>query len=542
MSQNKNQIKYAGPVTLIVLDGFGLSSNPVGNAIEAAVTPVLDKAMMSFPMQRLKASGQAVGLPTDSDIGNSEVGHNAIGAGRVYAQGARLVNESLESGAVFKGKVWKDLVQNAKRGHTLHLIGLLSDGGVHSNISHLFTMLDEARKEGVPRVRVHILLDGRDVEPTSALNYVDALESKLAKLGGDYKIASGGGRMQITMDRYGADWGMVERGWHTHVLGEGLKFNSARQAIEALRADMPDMIDQDIPPFVIAKNGRPVGQIVDDDSVILFNFRGDRAQEMAEALEGGEDFNKFDRGGLRIKFASMLEYDSEKHIPRSFLVSPPAFKHTLGEFLAGKGIKQLALSETQKIGHVTYFFNGNRAAKFNNDLEEYVEVPSERMSYDKAPAMKADEIADKLIGFAQSGGFQFIRVNFPNPDMVGHTGNFEATVKAVEAVDAALGKVLPTLNIAGGMALIIGDHGNAEEMYELNDDGSAKLKNGQPVPKTAHTTNRVPCIFYDNTDNKYLYSVKDGDEFGLTNLASTIAVLLGEQPPVEWDKPIIKLN
>ncbi|MDR0397870.1 MAG: 2,3-bisphosphoglycerate-independent phosphoglycerate mutase [Candidatus Nomurabacteria bacterium] len=545
MGQSKSQIHYNGPVTLIVLDGFGLSGNPVGNAIEAAVTPVLDKAMMSYPMQKLKASGRAVGLPTDDDIGNSEVGHNAMGAGRVYAQGARLVNESLESGEIFKGKVWKSLVQNAKHDHTLHFIGLLSDGNVHSHTAQLFKLLDEAREEGVPRVRVHILLDGRDVSPQSALEYVDKLEAKLAELGGDYKVASGGGRMQITMDRYDADWAMVERGWRTHVLGEGMKFDSARQAIEAFRADMPDMVDQDIPPFVITKHGKPVGRIVNGDSVVLFNFRGDRAIEIAEALEGGEDFNKFDRGGLKIKFASMLEYDSEKHIPSTFLVSPVEFKNTLGEFLAKNGINQLALSETQKIGHVTYFFNGNRAAKFNPNLEQYIEVPSipaERVPFDAQPAMKSDEIADKFLEVINTNDFQFVRMNFPNPDMVGHTGNFDATVKAIEAVDQALGKILPELNIRGGMALIVGDHGNAEEMYELNDDGSAKLNGGVPVPKTAHTTNRVPCIFYDNTDNKYRYDVKEGENFGLTNIASTVALLLGLEPMKDWDESIIKLN
>ncbi|MDR1032738.1 MAG: 2,3-bisphosphoglycerate-independent phosphoglycerate mutase [Candidatus Nomurabacteria bacterium] len=545
MAKNEKKIHYDGPVTLIVLDGFGLSSNSVGNAIEAANTPVLDKAMMSYPMQRLKASGRAVGLPADDEVGNSEVGHNAMGAGRVYAQDARLVNESLKSGEVFKGKVWKDLIKNAKHDHTLHFIGLLSDGDVHSNIEHLFRMLDKAREEGVPRVRVHTLLDGRDVAPQSALDYVDKLEAKLAELGGDYKIASGGGRMQITMDRYGADWTMVERGWRTHVLGDGMKFSSAREAIKAFRADMPDMVDQDIPPFVIAKNGKPVGRIVSGDSVILFDFRGDRAIEMAQALEGGESFTKLDRGGLNIKFASMLEYDSEKHIPKTFLVSPVEFKNTLGEYLAKNGINQLALSETQKIGHVTYFFNGNRAAKFDPNLEQYVEIPSipaDRVPFDQQPAMKSDEITDKFLEMTSTGSFQFIRMNFPNPDMVGHTGNFEATVQAIEAVDQALGKVLPAINIANGMALIIGDHGNAEEMYELGDDGLAKLKDGAPVPKTAHTTNRVPCIFYDNTDNKYCYSVKDGDEFGLTNLASTVTLLLGLKPLKEWDEPIIKLN
>ena len=520
-----------------------MSDNPNGNAIMTANTPTLDYISSNFPMQKLKASGTAVGLPTDDDIGNSEVGHNAMGAGRIYAQGARLVNEALDSGAVYQGAMWRELVDNVKDNNTLHFIGLLSDGNVHSHIKHLFSMLDEAANNDVQKVRVHILLDGRDVDPTSALEYVDSLEEKLAQLnvdGHDYSIASGGGRMQITMDRYEANWPMVEKGWRTHVLGKARQFTSARQAIEVYRTEDPDIIDQNIPPFVIAQDDQPIGTIEDGDSVILFNFRGDRSQELALAFEGGENFDKFNRDRVpNVHFAALLEYDSERHIPKNFLVLPPEFEHTLGEVISANGLRQLAISETQKIGHVTYFFNGNRAAKFNEDLEEYVETPSDRVPFDTAPAMQSAVIADKLNDLLKLGEYHFVRINFPNPDMVGHTGNYKATIKAIEAVDVALGEILKVVDEMNGMAIITGDHGNAEEMYELNGDGSIKEKDGRPVTKTAHTTNRVPCIFYDNTENRDKYVLKEGD-FGLANIAATVALLEGIDKPEQWCEAMIE--
>ena len=538
---------YKGPVVLISMDGYGLSDNKNGNAIADAHKEVLDKISRNYAMQKLKASGTAVGLPTDDDIGNSEVGHNAMGAGKIYAQGARLVNESLASGALYAGQVWQDLTNNAKNGKVLHFIGLLSDGNVHSNISHLFLLLDQAKKDDVKNVRVHILLDGRDVDPTSALSYVDSLESKLSEINEsgsfDYRIADGGGRMQITMDRYEANWPMVALGWKTHVLGEGRQFSSAREAIEDYRQENPNDNDQNIPPFVIAKDGRPVGKIQNGDSVILFNFRGDRSQELSLAFDD-RNFSHFDEGGdfSDVHFASMLEYDSEKHIPEHYLVSPPTFTNTLGEYIADNGLRQLALSETQKIGHVTYFFNGNRAAKFNEELEDYVEVPSDVIPFDQRPWMKSAEIVDKFIELTSQKNYDFIRINFPNPDIVGHTGNFEATIEAVEAVDLALSRMLPAVDALGGMAIVTGDHGNAEEMIELGSDGSPKLRDGKPIAKTSHTTNRVPCIFYDNTENAKSYTVKSGEEFGLANLASTVADLLGLPPQTDWLPSIIEQN
>lgn len=540
-------IKYDGPVVLIIMDGVGINEIEAGNAVRQAKKPVLDSCMANYPWQKLKAHGTAVGLPSDGDMGNSEVGHNAIGAGQIYSQGAKLVSESLESKAMYENKVWKSLAADALKGGTMHFLGLLSDGNVHSHINHLMQMLDEAHAEGIKKVRVHALLDGRDVGETSALIYVEQLEAKLAELSGngfDYRIASGGGRMKITMDRYGANWDMVAQGWKTHVLGEGRQFATCKEAIETYRNEIPGVIDQDLPAFIIAENGKPIGTIEDGDSVILYNFRGDRAQEITRAFEGGPDFDKFDRVRVpKVNYAGMLEYDGDLHIPHQFLVAPPVIKNTLGEFLANKGIKQLAISETQKYGHVTYFFNGNRSSKFDEATEEYIEIPSDVVPFEQRPWMKSAEITDVLVEKILKNEQPFMRVNFPNGDMVGHTGSLESTIIGVESVDIALKRILPAIDAVGGMAIITADHGNAEEMYEMGKDGAPKTdKNGKIKAKTSHTLNKVPCIFYDNTENKDKYQVVDADDYGLANIASTIALLLGETPKECWEKPMIEVK
>lgn len=367
------------PIVLIIMDGVGYSDTIEGNAVRQADTPTLNMLEQNYPRFLLKAHGQAVGLPSDDDMGNSEVGHNALGAGQVFAQGAKLVNHAIESGKMFASKTWNDLVENCKANNsTLHFLGLFSDGNVHSHINHLKAMITEAKNRNVGKVRIHILLDGRDVGETSALEYVLPFEDFLASLNDDSfdaKIASGGGRMTITMDRYEANWSMVEKGWNTHVLGEGRQFESAQEAIETYRNET-GKIDQDIPPFVIAKDGKPVGTINDGDSVIFFNFRGDRAIEISKAFENrGHKFTK--KKDVNVMFAGMLEYDGDEHVPYKYLVSPPEITNTMGEFLAKKGYRQLAISETQKYGHVTYFWNGNRTGKFSEELEEYIEIPSD---------------------------------------------------------------------------------------------------------------------------------------------------------------------
>ena len=548
VSALKKSSKFAGvqgPLVTIVMDGVGIAPTNAANAVYAAHTPTLDRLMRDYPMVTLKAHGTAVGLPSDDDMGNSEVGHNALGAGQVFAQGAKLVSNSIESGKMFASKTWVDLLANVKNNaSTLHFIGLFSDGNVHSHIDHLKAMLARAKEEGAPRVRVHILIDGRDVGETSALDYILPFEEFLGTLRApdfDVKIASGGGRMKITMDRYEADWSMVERGWQTHVLGEGRQFASAEEAVLAYRNEL-GVIDQDLPPFVIAENGAPVGRIEDGDSVIFYNFRGDRAIEISRAFDGGEEFSAFDRVRVpKVCYAGMLEYDGDLHIPAHYLVSPPEITGTQSEYLVATGVSQLAISETQKYGHVTYFWNGNRSGKFSEELETYIEIPSDVVPFEQRPWMKCAEITDRLIECLESGKYQYLRVNFPNGDMVGHTGNFLATECSMEALDLQLARILQVVDRLKGVALITADHGNADEMYEIDKKTKEPKvgKDGKMKAKTSHTLNPVPFIIYDNfyADG---YTVKeDKGTFGLSNVAATTVRLLGYEPPAAWDESVI---
>ena len=529
-----------GPVVTIIMDGVGLAAPGEGNAVSLAHTPTLDMLMSKYPMTKLKAHGTAVGLPSDDDMGNSEVGHNALGAGQVFAQGAKLVSNSIESGKMFESETWKNLLGWCKAG-TLHFIGLFSDGNVHSHIDHLKAMIVRAKKDGVKKVRIHILLDGRDVGETSALDYVLPFEEFIGGLrDGDFdiKIASGGGRMQITMDRYEANWKMVENGWKVHVLGEGRQFGSAAEAIETYRKELK-VIDQDLPAFVIAENGQPVGKICDGDSVVFYNFRGDRAIEISKAFEGGEDFSKFDRVRVpKVYYAGMLEYDGDLHIPTHYLVNPPEISGTMSEYLVNTGVKQYAISETQKYGHVTYFWNGNRSGKFSETLETYVEIPSDVVPFEQRPWMKCAEITDKLIEAIRSGEYKYIRCNFPNGDMVGHTGSLEATRIAMEALDLQLARILPVIDEVKGAAIITADHGNADEMYEI-DKKTGKVKAGKA--KTSHTLNPVPMIIYDNV-NADRYAMKSGLNAGLSNVAATTVNLLGYKAPDIWDESVIEIK
>lgn len=519
------------PVLLVVMDGVGYSKTGLGDAVSEANTPTLDWLLKNCPNTRLKAHGDAVGLPTDDDMGNSEVGHNALGCGQIYSQGAKLVNESIESGKMYESEAWKELINNVKtKDSTLHFIGLLSDGNVHSNISHLFNMLREAKKEGVKKARVHCLLDGRDVPATSAQIYIQQLEDVLKELNDanfDGKIASGGGRMKITMDRYQADWEMVERGWNTHVKGEGRTFGSAMEALETLRKET-GAIDQDLPAFVIAENGAPVGRIVDGDSVILYNFRGDRAIELSMAFDN-ENFTHFNRGPKpNVCYAGMLQYDGDLKLPARFLVNPPEIHDTLSEVLVAAGLRQYAVSETQKYGHVTYFWNGNRSGKFSEELETFKEIPSDNVSFDQRPWMKSADIVDDLIEAIQSKKYDFLRCNFPNGDMVGHTGSMEATIIGVESVDIGLARLKKVCDEYGVTMLVTADHGNADEMLEKNKKGEIQVR-------TAHSLNPVPFIIYDK-DIKY--TIKEGS-YGLSNVAPTVVKMFGLKAPDCWRDSMI---
>ena len=546
LNKLNNPIGVQGPVLTIVMDGVGLAPATEANAVSLAYTPTLDMLMAKYPTVKLKAHGTAVGLPGDDDMGNSEVGHNALGSGQVFAQGAKLVSQSIENGKMFASNTWQKIVSNVKEnGSTLHFIGLFSDGNVHSHINHLKAMIDRAKEEGVSRVRIHILIDGRDVGETSALDYILPFEEYLNSLRDnnfDIKIASGGGRMVITMDRYEANWKMVELGWKTHVLGEGRQFASAAEAVEAYRQELK-VIDQDLPPFVIAENGAPVGTINDGDSVIFYNFRGDRAIEISKAFDD-QDFDKFDRCRYpNVVYAGMLEYDGDLHIPQNYLVNPPEITNTMGEYLANTGVSQLAISETQKYGHVTYFWNGNKSGKFDEKLETYIEVPSDVVPFEQRPWMKCAEITDKLIECLESGKYASLRVNFPNGDMVGHTGNILATRCSMEALDLQLKRILEVVDKLKGVALITADHGNADEMYECDKKGMPKAgKDGSFKAKTSHTLNPVPFIIYDNYyADKYTVKADNG-EFGLSNVAATAVNFLGYQAPEMWDSSIIEVK
>ena len=519
-------------ILLVVMDGIGYSVTGLGDAVTLANTPVLDKLLADCPNVKLKAHGSAVGLPSDDDMGNSEVGHNALGCGQVYSQGAKLVNESIESGKIYESTAWKEVAGNCiEKNSTLHFIGLLSNGNVHSNISHLIEMIKKAKSEGIKNVRIHILLDGRDVPATSALTFVDELESVLAELNdGAFcgKIASGGGRMVITMDRYEANWNMVKLGWDTHVSGIGRQFENATEAITTYRAENEGIIDQDLPAFVIAENGVPVGKIQNGDSVVLFNFRGDRAIELSMAFDN-EEFNYFDRGEkLDVCYAGMLQYDGDLKLPKRFLVNPPEIKDTLSELLVENNMNMFAVSETQKYGHVTYFWNGNKSDKFSEELETYMEIPSDKVSFDERPWMKSAEITDAVIEAMESGKYDFIRCNYPNGDMVGHTGNLDATITAVESVDLALARILKVADKCGVTVLITADHGNADEMLEKNKKGDIQVR-------TAHSLNKVPFIVYSNES----YELKEG-EFGLANVAPTVASIFGIKPYDSWEETLIK--
>ena len=523
------------PVVLVVMDGVGESSEELGNMVMKATTPTLDTLKANDPFRIIKAHGTAVGLPSDDDMGNSEVGHNALGCGQIYSQGAKLVNESIESGKIYASETWKALVAGVKAsGGALHFIGLLSDGNVHSNIGHLLAMLKEAKAEGVGKARVHILLDGRDVPATSALEYVDQLEETIAELKDasyDVRIASGGGRMQITMDRYQANWGMVKAGWDIHVHGEGRAFGSAREAIETYRNEQPGVIDQDLPGFVVAENGKPVGAMQDGDSVILFNFRGDRALELSMAFDGDASFDKFDRGAVpKVLYAGMLEYDGDLHIPHKYLVNPPQIRNTLTELLVENGINEYACSETQKYGHVTYFWNGNRSEKFSEELETWQEVPSDVRSFDECPWMKGTEITDLVIAAIESGKYGFIRCNFPNGDMVGHTGNLYATEIAVETVDLCLTRILKACDEHNCILVVTADHGNSDQMLEKNKKGVVSVR-------TAHSLRPVPFIIHDKDAR---HEMDTESPFGLANVASTVVELLGLNPYDCWEKSMLK--
>jgi 2,3-bisphosphoglycerate-independent phosphoglycerate mutase len=468
----------AKPVVLVVLDGWGINTVRDGNAIESAKAPVYHSLIRDCPFTELQASGEAVGLP-EGQMGNSEVGHLNLGAGRVVYQDSTRISKAIREGVFFKNRVLVSAMESASKKGSLHLMGLLSDGGVHSRLDHIFAMFDMARMHGIANVFFHAFLDGRDTPPSSALSYITQLEDYLAKLGIG-RIASVCGRY-YAMDR-DKRWDRVQKAYDALVMGEGIKMYSAREAVQ--QSYEHGKTDEFMLPSVIldSETDKPLATLKDDDTVIFCNFRSDRAREITRALVE-PDFHEFNRGRKPgLSFVCLTTYDEMFDLPVAF--PPVRLANILGEVLSSRGIRQLRIAETEKYAHVTFFFNGGQEPPF--PLEDRILIPSPRdvATYDKKPQMSAPELTEKLVKNILSRQYGFILANYANPDMVGHTGVFEAAVKAVEALDECLDRVLQAAREAGAIVIITADHGNLEIM--------ADPSTGQPY--TAHTTDPVPFI------------------------------------------------
>lgn len=528
--QEKTKLNYKGPVVLAVLDGVGLNSKREGNALQIAHTDFLNMVAKKYPGIALKASGEAVGI-LPGIMGNSEVGHNTMGCGQIIKQGIASIEEAFATGEIWRSRAWNDITERLSNNQkTLHFSGIFSDGNVHSSIDHLERMIEEASARGIKRIRIHLVFDGRDVPPQSEPKYIQRLESFLRYFPGcDYKIASGGGRMVFVADRYQSDWSIVERGWNAIVHGKAeYQFENASDAIRAFRAKDANLQDQYLPPFVIVdEKDQPVGKVEDGDAFVYYDFRADRAIEIAMAFTYN-DFPYFDRGYRPdVYFAGMTEYNSDTHVPEHQLVPAVQIGYTLNNFLGERGISQLAISETVKFGHITYYFNGNSYDKAPN--EEHIKIESGSSDYNNRPWMKAAEITDAALENMEK--YRFVRLNYPNGDMVGHLADMESGIIAMEAIDVQLARLAKKVDELGGILLITADHGNIEELLD---------EYGQP--KTSHTTNLVPFLVYDNTENRSKYRLSRQPNQGLSNIAATIAALLGQSEyPDIWHKSLINV-
>lgn len=526
------KLHFSGPVVLVVMDGVGLSQKAEGNALAYARIDFLRDILKNYLALSISASGEAVGV-VEGQMGNSEVGHNTMGCGQIIKQGTARVEDAFATGAIWESDAWLGALKNVKeKNSTLHFAGIFSDGGVHSHIDHLEKMIKKAVSEGIGKIRVHCMFDGRDVASQSEPKFINRFETFAKNFpNSDIKIASGGGRMTTVSDRYEEDWSRVERGWRMMVDGKSENtFRSATEGIEFFRNKDPKIQDQNLPDFVVVDgNDEPVGKVKKGDSFIYFDFRADRAIEIAMAFTY-RDFPHFSRGDYSpddVYFAGMTEYNSDTHVPEHQLVPPIKITDTLNEFLGSRGISQLAVSETVKFGHITYYFNGNSYDKAPE--EHHIEVKSGPSDYNHRPWMKAAEITDKVLENLEN--YRFVRLNYPNGDMVGHLGEMESSIIAMESIDIQLKRLAKKVDELGGVMLVTADHGNIEEILD---------ENGQP--KTAHTTNPIPFVIYDNTDNRFKYELSKTRYPGLSNIASTIAVLLGENDyPESWRDPLIRV-
>ncbi len=499
------------PYVLLIMDGFGLNDNPKANAVAQANTPVLDGLVKQYPFVKGAASGLAVGLP-DGQMGNSEVGHMNMGAGRIVYQELTRITKSIEDGDFFKNEELVGAFENAKKnGKSVHLWGLLSDGGVHSHNTHLYALLEMAKRQGVENVYVHCFLDGRDTSPTAGKDYIAELEEKMKEIGVG-KIATISGRY-YAMDRDNR-WDRIEKAYRALTKGDGNEAASAKEAIEASYA--ADKTDEFVIPCVIKENGKPVATVQDGDSVIFFNFRPDRAREMTRVF-CADEFDGFDRGErVKTDYVCFVQYDDT--IPNTKIAfKKEELSNTFGQFLADHGMTQARIAETEKYAHVTFFFNGG--VEEPNKGEDRILVKSPKVAtYDLQPEMSAPEVCDKLCTAIRSGDYDVIIINFANPDMVGHTGVLPAAIKAVETVDTCVGKAVEALKEMDGVMFICADHGNCEQ--EIN------YETGEPL--TSHTTNPVPFILV-NADPSY--GLREGGK--LCDIVPTLIELMGMEKPKE---------
>ncbi len=499
------------PTVLMILDGYGLNENAKANAVAEAKTPNMDALMKEYPFVEGQASGLAVGLP-DGQMGNSEVGHLNMGAGRIVYQELTRITKEIEDGDFFKNEaLLKGMASVKENGSALHLYGLLSDGGVHSHNTHLYGLLEMAKREGIEKVYVHCFLDGRDTAPTSGKGFIEELEAKMAEIGVG-EIASIIGRYYV-MDRDNR-WDRVEKAYLALTAGEGDKADSAVAAISA--SYEKDVTDEFVVPTVIEKDGKPVGTINDKDTVIFFNFRPDRAREITRVF-CADDFDGFDRGARRdVTYVCFTEYDVT--IPnKDIAFHKVELTNTFGQFLADNGKTQARIAETEKYAHVTFFFNGG--VEEPNKDEDRILVNSPKVAtYDMKPEMSAYEVCDKLVEAIKADKYDVIIINFANPDMVGHTGVEAAAIAAVEAVDECVGKAVAALKEVDGQMFICADHGNAEQLLDYETG----------APFTAHTINPVPFILV-NADPSY--TLREGG--CLADIAPTLIELMGMTQPAE---------
>jgi len=522
-----------GPLIHVVLDGWGVGATDETNAVNRANLPVMSRLIRGCPYTQLWTHGKYVGLPNEKDMGGSEVGHMTMGAGMVMEQGPTLIQNLLQSGEFFENPVLSRIIQNCvERDTPLHLLGLLSNGNIHSHVDHTEAIIRHAFQSGIRRCYLHALLDGRDVGFQSALDFTEPFEKQFSELKGqrrgiDYAFASGGGREVITMDRDN-NWEKIETGWQIHVQGQSEnQFPSIRDAIEHFRKQNPEIIDQDIPGFVIIRNGEAVGRIEDQHALIFTNFRGDRATEFSQALLA-DDLPYFERYRCpEVLFAGMTQYDQDNQIPPDYLVGTPVVEEPFGKRILELGLKQFRLSETQKFAHVTFFYNGGYREPLDPLLENYHFIASDKIpSFAERPAMKAPGISKKAVEFINSGEYQYGLINFANADMVGHTGDLQATVRAVEAVDAALDNIVRAIDAVNGLLVITADHGNADEMLISNQNGTLEIS-------TKHSLNPVPFLIYDPLYNGDYRLKPFGQDYNnnLSNIAATNFLLLGQAVP-----------